>query len=1096
MERNRTHTGSIPLRKMGTILLAFMMMLTAMLPMMTEEASAFSGKKGSTYTTHKGSQIRYGSGDGGYSNTLTTDLGDSLGSRYSYCVQPDRRSPEAGKATVDKVLEDDLDTGKWNGIRNICYYSPSYPGYEKNVKGVWKEFYTGDANKDWGIAHLALSYVYAGRPADLPTWGGTHASSLGDVWTKAKKLGDAMYKDGTFRDEAVPDGFKVFVCFQGGVQDMLVGYLNTGYLKLHKVSANESLSKDNNCYSLKGAKYGVYDSDGKKVDELVTDEKGESQKIELPVGHYTIKELEAAKGYAIETISDKDSKVTINSEETTTFKTSDKPQNDPFAVVLQKIDRETGKPHAIGGASLEGAQFQVVYYDDFYTSPSEAKKSDKKKTWVLKTDKDGEIYAPQSAQDMETYFVSGDEFYKTADGKLNTFALGSYIITEIKAPEGYEKNETPQLAVVKGNGSKTETVKSYNMLTSKDANVKEPAKRGDLEFLKKDIGEDRLANCVFKITSKSTGESHIVVTDPNGKFTSKGTVNTDTVNKNDDALSKDGTLDESKLSYKNKVWFGMDKEGNVTKPDSKLRPFVYDEYTIKELPCEANKNKNLISTTAFVYEDGYVCDLGTITDADIGTKLNDRNGHKMVLEGEDTSLVDEVSYEKLKTGHKFVAECTIMDKETGEPLKVDDKVVTGSQEFTTRSNKGSVDVNMTFNTKGLAGKNLVAFEEIYELNEDGSKGDLVATHKDITDDGQTVKVIKVSYNMYKIRTTDAPEANDPAGKYGFAKGEKVDYDVIVENTGDLDLTMNVTDNFNNKGYFSDPTVKKVTGAAWNNQGKKLRAANITVKAGETAKVTFTTTVTNAPVKLADTAKDSDSKYKADENAEEKDCNMKDQTNEPADDGWTNTARTYDVTYTIEGKDSTIPEKTDIAQTPIRPNPEIGTYLTADAKKKVIASKKTKFVDTVSYKDLTPGNTYILECVLMVKDTKDPMVEHGEKVTGTATFVPEKSTGKQEVEFTVNTTGMEGKELVAFETCYNTKTEENSDTPEKNRVVATHKDINDEAQMVLIRNPKDEVIPPLTGDQRNLLIYGGALIICVVAGAAYYKTRKKKASSNK
>lgn len=78
-----------------------------------------------------------------------------------------------------------------------------------------------------------------------------------------------------------------------------------------------------------------------------------------------------------------------------------------------------------------------------------------------------------------------------------------------------------------------------------------------------------------------------MVTDPNGKFTSKGTVNTETVDMNDYALSKDGTLDESKLSYKNKVWFSMDKEGNVTKPDSKLRQFVYDEYTIKELPCEA-----------------------------------------------------------------------------------------------------------------------------------------------------------------------------------------------------------------------------------------------------------------------------------------------------------------------------------------------------------------------------------------------------------------------------------------------------------------------------------------------------------------------------
>lgn len=76
---------------------------------------------------------------------------------------------------------------------------------------------------------------------------------------------------------------------------------------------------------------------------LVTDEKGESQKIELPVGHYTIKEEIAAKEYAIETISDKDSKVTINSEETTTFKTSDKPQNDPLPSYCR---RSTGRPES------------------------------------------------------------------------------------------------------------------------------------------------------------------------------------------------------------------------------------------------------------------------------------------------------------------------------------------------------------------------------------------------------------------------------------------------------------------------------------------------------------------------------------------------------------------------------------------------------------------------------------------------------------------------------------------------------------------------------------------------------------------------------
>lgn len=44
-------------------------------------------------------------------------------------------------------------------------------------------------------------------------------------------------------------------------------------------------------------------------------------------------------------------------------------------------------------------------------------------------------------------------------------------------------------------------------------------KRGDLEGVKIGAGtHKRLANVPFKITSKTTGESHIVVTDKNGQF--------------------------------------------------------------------------------------------------------------------------------------------------------------------------------------------------------------------------------------------------------------------------------------------------------------------------------------------------------------------------------------------------------------------------------------------------------------------------------------------------------------------------------------------------------------------------------------------------
>ena len=51
------------------IALITIMILTSMLPFMTDTAAAFSGKKGSIYYTSDGGRIEYGPGDGGYSNT-------------------------------------------------------------------------------------------------------------------------------------------------------------------------------------------------------------------------------------------------------------------------------------------------------------------------------------------------------------------------------------------------------------------------------------------------------------------------------------------------------------------------------------------------------------------------------------------------------------------------------------------------------------------------------------------------------------------------------------------------------------------------------------------------------------------------------------------------------------------------------------------------------------------------------------------------------------------------------------------------------------------------------------------------------------------
>ena len=276
------------------IVLIALMILCSVVPLMADRAFAFSGKIGSEYYTTDGGRITYAPGDGGYSNSRKTDLNDTIGNRYAYCVQPSKISPVVGKMTVDRVITDEDDTGKWNALRNIVFYSPSYPGYENNVKNIQSEpYYNGTFTHDWAVAHLAMSYVYADKPSDMETFGNTMASGLGEIWTSAKKMGDAMWKSDSSLDDGVPERFKVFISFQENAQDVIVGYMeDPGTLKMKKSSNLTTISDGNGMYDFYGAEYTVYDASGKEAGKLITDSDGISNEIELTEGTYTVKDPE------------------------------------------------------------------------------------------------------------------------------------------------------------------------------------------------------------------------------------------------------------------------------------------------------------------------------------------------------------------------------------------------------------------------------------------------------------------------------------------------------------------------------------------------------------------------------------------------------------------------------------------------------------------------------------------------------------------------------------------------------------------------------------------------------------------------------------
>ena len=103
--------------------------------------------------------------------------------------------------------------------------------------------------------------------------------------------------------------------------------------------------------------------------------------------------------------------------------------------------------------------------------------------------------------------------------------------------------------------------------------------RGDFEFTKKDE-EDKtpMANIPFKITSKTTGESHKIVTDENGYYSSASDFNKHSQDTN--GGKKDSGL-----------WFGQYKVGDETKitdPDDTKGALPYD---VQHLPTKNMKRE-------------------------------------------------------------------------------------------------------------------------------------------------------------------------------------------------------------------------------------------------------------------------------------------------------------------------------------------------------------------------------------------------------------------------------------------------------------------------------------------------------------------------
>uniref|UniRef100_UPI00399EFE44 MSCRAMM family protein n=1 Tax=Bacillus paranthracis TaxID=2026186 RepID=UPI00399EFE44 len=200
---------------------------------------------------------------------------------------------------------------------------------------------------------------------------------------------------------------------------------------------------------LPGAKFDVIDKDGNVVETIITDDKGEALSKQLPVGTYTLKEVEAPKGYELSSSS---VSVDVEANKVVTVDVVNKkiPEKVTGQFEIVKVDAEDK------AKVLSDAEFEVY--------------KDGKKVETLRTDKTGKVIS----QKLEP---------------------GKYTLKETKAPQGYKLLKEEIEVVVEANKVVQVQVQ---------VQVENAKELGSLQVIKKDAESGKvLEGAEFRLKNES-----------------------------------------------------------------------------------------------------------------------------------------------------------------------------------------------------------------------------------------------------------------------------------------------------------------------------------------------------------------------------------------------------------------------------------------------------------------------------------------------------------------------------------------------------------------------------------------------------------------
>ena len=735
---------------------------------------------------------------------------------------------------------------------------------------------------------------------------------------------------------------------------------------------------------------------------------------------------------------------------------------------------------------------------------------------------DGKLY--QVGQVVKTITTDESGYAETAADAL---PFGTYDVYESSAPNGYissadsygnsdGKDDDDEKAYVQ-----TVEIREQGVIVPCARPFANQIKRGDITFTKIDDDGNVMPHVAFKVTSKTTGESHIIVTDENGVFNSSSAVipHSRNTNGNDGAFDKKGNIKDDALAYDAGLWFygnadGKAFEGDGTLPNNVDR-FGFDAENNESVDGNVDADDAVADDTSddASGDDGLV--LGDDIENGSGSSAgsSDEPAHvnpvyEVTDDGGETKQVtigyvptdDSGSFDKNSVVFNadgsvtIVYDSTVVDAETGERRSYTSYetyadgswkvIVTGSDMLDDANADGIadadgngeydiVDNHDAYTTSSQypmrsVDDNLGAFpydEYIFEeLPSKATEGrNLVVFEASIQRHNYVLNLGPITDNIIDIRTTATDQSD---GDHILTTDEKVTIVDRVEYTN-----LNTDREYTMTGTLMDyETGEPMTDANGN---------------AITSSVTFKPESPNGSVDIV---------FEIDASQ------LGGVRGVVFEDLYWNNIHI--------ASHADIEDKNQLVEF----HPEIGTIAVGDQTNDhyVYDDGSVIIVDTVHYKGLVPGREFIVHGILMDKNTGDALVDaNGETVENSVVFTPETSEGDVQVLFEFDASTLAGLDIVAFENLYridtvtNRQPDENvndddevngqpDDLPATQRLVASHADINDASQTVSVR------ASGLAADQiANDLVQTGAIVGIGIAaaaaagGAAYQYNKKRK-----